>query len=166
MIGSGNRPCIFRQTAVPQGGGLLFVLVSAGFRRKKTHGLPLPGSRAFFVRKRGKGSALYAAVGNAADDGLGQQHEEQQSGQEHDDHSREQAAPVAGVLHGGENAFQAGPTDMLRSLEAKIKDMKYSFQTFMKLKMLTVTMPGWIRGSMIFQKMRMGGHPSMAAASS
>ena len=48
----------------------------------------------------------------------------------------------------------------------KIREMKYSFQTLMKLKMLTVMMPGCAMGSMISQKVLPGAQPSMAAASS
>ena len=55
---------------------------------------------------------------------------------------------------------------MFFSEEAKISERKYSFQMFMKLKIPTVTMPGCARGSMIRQKVFIGGQPSMAAASS
>lgn len=41
-----------------------------------------------------------------------------------------------------------------------------TFQTVMKLKMLTVTIPGWASGSMMIQKVFIGPHPSIAAASS
>ena len=37
--------------------------------------------------------------------------------------------------------FKPGPTDMFFSEEAKIRDRKYSFHTFIKLKMPTVTIP-------------------------
>ncbi len=49
---------------------------------------------------------------------------------------------------------------------AKIRAMKYSFQRVMKLKMVTVMIPGWARGSRMTQKVFMGPQPSMAAASS
>ena len=62
--------------------------------------------------------------------------------------------------------FRPGPTVMDFWEEAKIMDRKYSFHTFMKLKMLTVTSPGWARGNIMVQKVFMGEAPSMAAASS
>src|SRR5699024_7785152 len=62
--------------------------------------------------------------------------------------------------------YRPTATGRTRSELAKIRDMKYSFQMLMKLKMDTVITPGWARGNMIFQKVLMGGQPSMAAASS
>ena len=62
--------------------------------------------------------------------------------------------------------FRPGPTDMFFSEDAKISDRKYSFQMPMKLKIPTVMMPGCTSGNMMVQKVRMGGQPSMAAASS
>ena len=35
-----------------------------------------------------------------------------------------------------------GPTGMISEDDAKISEIKYSFQIFMKMKMLTVTIPG------------------------
>ena len=49
---------------------------------------------------------------------------------------------------------------------AKIKDRKYSFQILIKLKIVTVTIPVCAIGSIIFQNVFVGGHPSIAAASS
>ena len=41
-----------------------------------------------------------------------------------------------------------------------------AMETVIKLKIVTVTIPDCAMGNMIFQKVRMGGHPSIAAASS
>ena len=49
---------------------------------------------------------------------------------------------------------------------AKISERKYSFQILLKLKMVTVIMPGCASGNMIFQKVFDWEQPSMAAASS
>ena len=57
-------------------------------------------------------------------------------------------------------------TDFTLSEFANIRDIKYSFHTLIKLKIVTVMIPGCAIGSMIFQKVFMGGQPSIAAASS
>ena len=64
--------------------------------------------------------------------------------------------------------MEYSPTAMGRSLSefAKIREMKYSFQILIKLKIVTVMIPGCAMGSIISQKVLVGGHPSMAAASS
>ena len=48
----------------------------------------------------------------------------------------------------------------------KIREMKYSFQIFTKLKIVTVMMPGCAIGSMMSQKAFPIGQPSIDAASS
>ena len=48
----------------------------------------------------------------------------------------------------------------MESLEVKIRAIKNSFHTDIKLKMVTVTMAGCTRGSMIFRKVLGALHPS------
>ena len=62
--------------------------------------------------------------------------------------------------------FSPGPTGMMSEDDAKIREMKYSFQMFMKMKIPTVMMPGCASGNMIRQNVIIGVQPSMAAASS
>lgn len=62
--------------------------------------------------------------------------------------------------------YRPTATGLTLSELAKIKDMKYSFQMLMKLKILTVTIPGCASGNMICQNVLVGEHPSTAAASS
>ena len=52
------------------------------------------------------------------------------------------------------------PTGAMESLEVKIRAIKNSFHTDIKLKMVTVTMAGCTRGSMIFRKVLGALHPS------
>ena len=59
-----------------------------------------------------------------------------------------------------------GPTGIFSEEEAKIKEIKYSFQIFIKLKIATVISPGCARGNIIFQNVFIGEQPSIAAASS
>ena len=60
--------------------------------------------------------------------------------------------------------YKPGATGFNASELAKIRDRKYSFQILIKLKMVTVTIPDCAIGNMIFQKVLIGGHPSIAAA--
>ena len=76
--------------------------------------------------------------------------------------------PAQSPVYFMELIMEYRPTAMGRSWSelAKIREMKYSFQILMKLKIVTVMIPGWAMGSMISQKVLVGGHPSIAAASS
>ena len=49
---------------------------------------------------------------------------------------------------------------------ANINDIKYSFQTLIKLKIVTVITPEFAMGNIISQKVFIGPHPSIAAACS
>ena len=55
---------------------------------------------------------------------------------------------------------------MISEDEAKISEIKYSFQIFMKMKIPTVMIPGCASGNMILQNVIIGVQPSIAAASS
>ena len=57
-------------------------------------------------------------------------------------------------------------TGRIRSEFPKIRDIKYSFHTLIKLKIVTVMIPGCAIGSIISQNVFVGEHPSIAAASS
>lgn len=76
--------------------------------------------------------------------------------------------PAQSPVYFMELIMEYNPTAIGRSLSelAKIREMKYSFQILIKLKIVTVMIPGWAMGSMISQKVFVGGHPSIAAASS
>ena len=76
--------------------------------------------------------------------------------------------PAQSPVYFMELIMEYSPTAMGRSLSelAKIREIKYSFQILIKLNIVTVMMPGWAICSIISQKVLVGGHPSMAAASS
>ena len=76
--------------------------------------------------------------------------------------------PAQSPVYFMELIMEYRPTAMGRSLSelAKMREIKYSFQILIKLKIVTVMIPGWAMGSIISQKVLVGGHPSMAAASS
>ena len=76
--------------------------------------------------------------------------------------------PAQSPVYFMELIMEYNPTAIGRSLSelAKIREMKYSFQILIKLKIVTVMIPGWAMGSMISQKVFVGGQPSIAAASS
>ena len=76
--------------------------------------------------------------------------------------------PAQSPVYFMELIMEYNPTATGRTLSElpNIREMKYSFQILIKLKMVTVTIPGWAIGSIISQKVFTGGQPSMAAASS
>ena len=76
--------------------------------------------------------------------------------------------PAQSPVYFMELIMEYRPTAIGRSLSelAKIREIKYSFQILIKLKIVTVMIPGCAMGSIISQKVLVGGHPSMAAASS
>lgn len=62
--------------------------------------------------------------------------------------------------------YRPTATGLTLSPLAKIKERKYSFHMFIKQNILKVTIPGCASGNIIFQKVFIGEHPSIAAASS
>lgn len=62
--------------------------------------------------------------------------------------------------------YRPTATGLILSELPNIKKIKYSFQTLIKLKIVTVIIPGCAVGGIINQKVFVDGHPAIAAASS
>ena len=76
--------------------------------------------------------------------------------------------PAQSPVYFIELIMEYNPTAIGRSWSefAKIREIKYSFHILIKLNIVTVIIPGCAIGSIISQKVFVGGQPSIAAASS